>query len=227
MMELHDSYRQATIFDQLWLALARGLRCPAWLRGHRAWGWAFGAMALMFGLIGAAFLLDALTPGSGNSALASLGSALLSLGVFRHFARCALPLLQNHPARRQAPAARAARRSARPAPRGPREAGSARRAPAAVVNPSPSRPVPGLSLAERRAYLAGLREAGVNVRIARALVGAGYLSGAMVWRASDAEILAIPGVGPATLRKIRTCFRSPCPAGNRNEQPGWSSPARQ
>ena len=198
MMDLHSSYRQATVFDQLWLALARGLRRPAWLHGRRAWGWTFGALALLFGLIAAAFLLDTLTPGGGNSALASLGSALLSLGVFRHFARCALPLLQPGPAARRVTARRAAAAPARtPVPAVPA---------AQVAAPAPARPASGLSAAERRAYLAGLKTAGVNLRIARSLVSAGYLSREAVRRASDAEILAIRGVGPATLKKIRACF---------------------
>lgn len=219
-MELHSSYRQATIFDQLWLALARALRRPAWLQGRRAWGWAFGLLAGLFGVIGAAFLLDALAPTAGNSALASLGSALLSLGVFRHFVRCALPLLQPHGVRQRVPRVRAVEASARPepvraAPRpvgpvpAPRVAQSPVRAPAEAVVPSRSRPASSLSAAERRAYLTGLRQAGVNLRIARALVSAGYVTGDRVQRTSDAEILAIRGVGPATLRKIRAGFRSP------------------
>ena len=205
MMELHSSYRQPTIYDQLWLALARGLRCPAWLQGRRAWGWAFGLLSLLFGVIGAAFLLNALAPGEGGSALASLGSALLSLGVFRHFVRCAQPLLQAQTHRRAAPA-RVVERAARPVVV-PGVAQTATRLPADALAMPGVRPS-GQAAAERRAFLAGLRDAGVNVGIARALVAAGYLSGAAVRRASDAEILAIRGVGPATLRKIRAGFRS-------------------
>lgn len=191
MMELHSGYRQATIFDQLWLVLARGLRRPDWLQGRRAWGWTFGILALLFGTIAAAFLLNALHPAGEGGAMASLGSALLSLGVFRHFARLALPLLQV--------------RSGRPVPlRKPAPSPLSTQVPA--LAPEPARPAPGLSAAERRAYLADLKAAGVNVRIARALVGAGYRSHEAVRRARDAEILAIPGVGPATLRKIRARF---------------------
>ena len=233
MMELHSRYRQATIFDQLWLALARGLRRPAWLQGRRAWGWTFGLLAGLFGVIGAAFLLDALAPAAGNSALASLGSALLSLGVFRHFARCALPLLQPHGARQRVPRVPAGEGSARPEPvraaprpvrpvpvlREPRPASrsvpvpcQARDRDGTTAQPGTTLrtpPVPAPSAAERRACLAGLRAAGVNVSIARVLVSTGYASGARLRDASDAEILAIRGVGPATLRKIRAGFRSP------------------
>jgi hypothetical protein len=196
MMELHTRYHQPTVFDQLWLALARGLRCPAWLRGRRAWGWTFGLLALLFGLIGATFLLRALAPAAGDSALASLGSALLALGVFRHFVRCALPLLRPHGSRRRSSRAESGPAS-RPAPAGTAvEPGARPRTP----------PLPAPSAAERRACLAGLRAAGVNLGIARALAGAGYASGTRLRNASDAEILAIRGVGPATLSKIRACF---------------------
>ena len=198
MMDLHSGYRQATVFDQLWLVLARGLRWPACLRGGRAWGCTFAALALLFGGIGAAFLLNALQPAAQGGALASLGSALLSLGVFHHFARCALPLLQSRSASRPAPLPRV--EGGPPAPA--RQPAPARPAAQGGVQPA----VPTLTASERRAYLADLRSSGVNVRIARALVTAGFFTGAAVRRASDAEILAVHGVGPATLRKIRACF---------------------
>jgi hypothetical protein len=207
-MDLHSSYRQTTVFDQLWLALLRGLRHTTRLQGRRTWGWTFGLLALLFGVIGAAFLLNALDPGPGQSALASLGSALLALGVFRHFARCALPLLRPHGARRPAPQARAVVRRRSPA----LEVAPAAASRAKVVAQPRERPAPSPSAAERRAYLAGLRAAGVNIRSARALVSAGYLSGTALQHASDTEILAIRGVGPATLKKIRACFRAHTPA---------------
>lgn len=69
------------------------------------------------------------------------------------------------------------------------------------------RAVTGMPVVQRKAYLAELRAAGVSVRIARALVSAGFSTEAAVMRASDTEILAIRGVGPATLKKIRVCFR--------------------
>lgn len=198
-MEFHTSYRQATIFDQLWLALARGLRRPAWLRGRRAWGWAFGGLALLFGVIGAAFLLGSLDAATRGDGLASLGSALLSMGVSWHFNRSALPLLRI--ARRRRPAIPARSQAAISQP----ESDAAPSAAAIEIRPLP------LSVAERRVYLAGLRAAGVNVCIARALVSAGYTDGHAVRRARDTEILAIPGVGPATLRKIRVCFQDASP----------------
>ena len=198
MMELHSAYRQPTIFDQLWLALAHGLRSPAWLRGRRAWGWTFAALALLFGAIAAAFLLSILHPAGTGSALASLGSALLSLGVFRHFARCALPLLRAGAERRPAPLHRAKMRDSGRAP-----APAPRRVPQPVPEVQPAPPSPTVA---RRAYLFELKAAGVNLCVARALVAAGYATGAAVRHASDREILAIRGVGPATLGKLRACY---------------------
>ncbi len=65
--------------------------------------------------------------------------------------------------------------------------------PAAVMAPS------------RTDYLRELREAGVNIRIAKILVAAGLTSVAAVRSASDADILKVHGVGAATLRRLRQC----------------------
>ena len=59
---------------------------------------------------------------------------------------------------------------------------------------------------DTRACLEELRTAGVNVKIARVLVGAGFDSAARLSRASDEALLSVHGVGPATVRKIRACF---------------------
>lgn len=59
--------------------------------------------------------------------------------------------------------------------------------------------------AARTDYLRELRQAGVNVRIAKILVAAGFASVAAVRAASDADILRVHGVGAATLRRLRRC----------------------
>lgn len=68
-----------------------------------------------------------------------------------------------------------------------------------------SRP-PADSGAEVRTFLAGVRAAGVNVAIARALVAAGVRSRRQLASVSDKRLLAIRGVGPATVRKLRAHF---------------------
>ncbi len=62
--------------------------------------------------------------------------------------------------------------------------------------------------AEARAFFERLRAAGVNVRIARALVTGGVRSAERVRAMTDEELLAIRGVGPATVRKLRACCRA-------------------
>jgi hypothetical protein len=58
-----------------------------------------------------------------------------------------------------------------------------------------------------QAFFAGVRAAGVNVAIARALFAAGIRSPRQLRAASDDELAAIRGVGPATVRKLRAQFR--------------------
>lgn len=58
-----------------------------------------------------------------------------------------------------------------------------------------------------RAFFVGARAAGVNVAIARALFAAGIRSVAHFRATEDAQLLQIHGVGPATVRRLRTHFR--------------------
>jgi len=57
-----------------------------------------------------------------------------------------------------------------------------------------------------QAFFSGVRAAGVNVTIARALFNAGVRTPLQLCAASDQRLLAIRGVGPATVRKLRTQF---------------------
>jgi len=66
-----------------------------------------------------------------------------------------------------------------------------------------------LSVAERQAaqeFLAGVRAAGVNVTIARALYAAGIRSARHLQLARDGQLRRIHGVGPATVRRLRVHF---------------------
>jgi hypothetical protein len=56
------------------------------------------------------------------------------------------------------------------------------------------------------AFFAGVRAAGVNVTIARALFSAGVRTPRQLCAASDERLLEIRGVGPATVRKLRVHF---------------------
>ena len=57
-------------------------------------------------------------------------------------------------------------------------------------------------------FFAGVRAAGVNVSIAKALFAAGVRSSHQLCQASDEQLHAIRGVGPATVRKLRVHFNS-------------------
>jgi hypothetical protein len=57
-----------------------------------------------------------------------------------------------------------------------------------------------------QAFFASVRAAGVNVTIARVLFNAGVRTPRQLCSASDENLLAIRGVGPATVRKLRDHF---------------------
>ncbi len=58
-----------------------------------------------------------------------------------------------------------------------------------------------------QAFFSGVRAAGINVAIAKALFGAGIRSPRHLMQASDEQLFAIRGVGPATVRKLRSQFK--------------------
>jgi hypothetical protein len=58
-----------------------------------------------------------------------------------------------------------------------------------------------------QAFFSGVRAAGINVAIARALFGAGIRSPQHLLRARDEQLFSIHGVGPATVRKLRSQFQ--------------------
>ncbi|VAW81389.1 hypothetical protein MNBD_GAMMA13-1212 [hydrothermal vent metagenome] len=56
-------------------------------------------------------------------------------------------------------------------------------------------------------FFAGVRAAGVNVAVARALFGAGIRSSHHLLTAHDGQLRSIRGIGPATVRKLRARFQ--------------------
>lgn len=76
-----------------------------------------------------------------------------------------------------------------------------------VSNASPTSPVN--IAADRQAvqeFFTGVRAAGVNVAIAKALFAAGVRSGQLLSGTEDSYLYGIHGVGPATVRKLRAHF---------------------
>ncbi|MFA7387463.1 MAG: helix-hairpin-helix domain-containing protein [Thiohalobacteraceae bacterium] len=59
---------------------------------------------------------------------------------------------------------------------------------------------------DARLFFEAVKAAGINVRIARTLYAAGFRSAAQVRACEDARLLAINGIGKATLRKLRVQF---------------------
>lgn len=179
----HDNlYREPTLFDLAFAALAQ--RLQVWLPAgsEQRWMLAFRGQAVVFALLGLGVLLHGLQSGTAGAQLAAvLGSA--GLMATAHF----LFNITRRPA-----------------------AVSAQPAPAVAVSPAPAqsaapqaRPQPRVS---PRVFLNELREAGVNVRIARALYTAGVRSPDLVRNSADETLLAIRGVGPVTLRRLRETF---------------------
>lgn len=62
---------------------------------------------------------------------------------------------------------------------------------------------------DSRRFFQAIKQAGINVQIARTLYTAGFRSGDQVRDCDDARLLAIPGIGQATLRKLRVQFGLP------------------
>jgi hypothetical protein len=58
-------------------------------------------------------------------------------------------------------------------------------------------------------FFRAVKATGINVRIAYALYAAGFRTAEQVRVAEDNALLAAPGIGPATLRKLRTQFGRP------------------
>jgi hypothetical protein len=59
---------------------------------------------------------------------------------------------------------------------------------------------------EIRVFFVGARAAGVNVAIAKALFAAGIRSVSQLRASADEQLLQIHGVGPATVRRLRSHF---------------------
>jgi len=78
---------------------------------------------------------------------------------------------------------------------------------AALINASPTTPLN--HAANRQAvqeFFTGVRAAGVNVAIAKALFAAGVRTAQHLNHTEDSDLYSIRGVGPATVRKLRSYF---------------------
>lgn len=202
MLYRHDDlYQDPTWFDALgaW-CLARWQRCLPSQRA-RLWSTGFALFAALCvawaaGLATHCVIHDL----PWNQCAAQLLAALLLLASAQHFlaatglsARAALPR-RKLVTRTEAPAVA---KTAPPATAKPHPT------PAAQVAP------PRDAETDARQFFSAVKAAGINVRIARTLYAAGFRSAEQVRATEDARLLAIPGIGQATLRKLRLRFGLP------------------
>jgi Helix-hairpin-helix domain len=195
-MSEHEFYADPTLFDHWqssagnWLCALGGKLCPY------AWVIAFAALGGVLVVISLAVLgismHDTVDPAgtTWNRSLAQGITSVVALAAAQTLFRRALDAWP-----RDAGIPRAVRRAARYV--GWRWPGVGSRKP---VSPT---------AAEHeaiQAFFSGVREAGVNMSIARALLVAGIRSPRQLRDASDSQLTAIRGVGPATVRKLRARF---------------------
>lgn len=65
---------------------------------------------------------------------------------------------------------------------------------------------------DSKPFFRAIKQAGINVQVARTLYSAGFRNADQVRDCDDARLLAIPGIGHATLRKLRVQFGLPKPS---------------
>ncbi len=87
-----------------------------------------------------------------------------------------------------------------------RPAAHLKRSESLVCERAPQRVSAAVDREAVQAFFAGVRAAGINVAIAKALFAAGIRSPQQLCAARDSELVAIRGVGPATVRKLRAQF---------------------
>ena len=202
-----DMYYDRTWFDELgaWLLqvcrryLPRGREHQLWTTGFTLFAGLCVAWAA--GLATHCMLFDV----APHECLAQMLAALLLLVAARHFlavtGMCAASAL---PQRKLIRRTGAGKPITDPMPvQGKATVSSRSPAPQPIPPQRPS--IAG----DSRLFFQAIKQAGINVQIARTLYTAGFRSGDQVRDCNDARLLAIPGIGQATLRKLRVQFGLP------------------
>ncbi|MBI5042104.1 MAG: hypothetical protein HZB57_13160 [Gammaproteobacteria bacterium] len=202
-MQFHhdDVYQDRTWFDVLGVWLAQQVR--RWLprRPARLWSTGFAVFAALCvawaaGLATQCVLVEL----PANVCLAQWLAAGLLLVAARHFLRATGLSAASAIEPRQRIQRRAESMGSKRA-EGAVPARSS--APATPSTPSPS------TGEDPRQFFRAVKAAGINLRIAQALYAAGFRTAEQVRIAADAALLATPGIGPATVRKLRSQFGQP------------------
>ena len=210
-MSDHEFYAEPTVFDQ-WHASIGGWLCTR-MSGLCPYRWFIG-----FGVLGAAFLVTALvvlavTLGSSagsvrpfwNDSMAQGLTVLVGLTAAQTLFRLALdawPADTGLPSALQRIGHYVGWQQSEKLP-------VSKRTPRVVEFPRPA-PKPTVDSGDQQAvqeFFSGVRAAGINVAIAKALFGAGIRSPRHLLKARDEQLFAIHGVGPATVRKLRAQFK--------------------
>ncbi len=209
-MQDHEFYADPTVFD-VWQGRASDWFCRR-TRRLCPYGWtlAFAAMAALFaltavGMFGWSLVSRMQGLAAWNQSMAQVITVMMALLACQAMLQQAL---QSWPAGIVMP--RRLRRVIRlcgwevPATALPVKPGhqTRRRVHQSNVHRAPVAP----SRQAIQAFFSGVRTAGVNVTIARALFSAGIRTPRQLCRASDERLLKIRGVGPATVRKLRNYF---------------------
>jgi hypothetical protein len=178
-------YQEQTLFDRMGYYIFGLLRRRLGPRCKPTWPEMFRALAAGYALSAAALItLGSLTASSWQQFAAVFLGAVLLVFTARQFVRLISPGLgrERKNLRRKSPA--------RYRPK----------------SPQPTTLQPDRSLETPVDFLAELRAAGINVRIAEVLCKAGFQSAQCVRHADDRNLLDVGGVGPATVRKLRERF---------------------
>ncbi len=214
IMQDHEFYADPTVFDY-WQSRCSGVLC-AYARKLSPYGWtlAFFAAAVVFAVTAMCMFGWALTGRMSqdglvawNQSMAQVITILMSLLACQALLQQALQSWPQgfpvpHRLRRlillcgwDVPAASPPEKARRDL-----QHPHAREATEPVMRPGPARD-------EVQAFFAGVRAAGVNVAIARALFSAGVRTPQQLCATSDRRLLMIHGVGSATVRKLRRQFK--------------------
>lgn len=208
----HDElYCDRTWFDVLGARCMQRLarcvprnRAELWVRGFAL----FAALCVAWaaGLATQCVLFDL----PGKQCLAQLLAAGFLLTAAHHFLAATGMSARGALARNKLIARSTADATARTPKRAESDSLSLRsKVPSATVRNQQSAPVRSGTDHDAQQFFRAVKAAGINVRIARSLYAAGFRNAAQVRACEDARLLAIPGIGRATLRKLRLQFGLP------------------
>jgi hypothetical protein len=204
-MSKHEFYADPTLFDQWqmtagnWLCAKGEKVCPyTWVIAFTLFGAAMVCISMfLLGILLQHTVVQAAP--AWNDSLARGTTSVLALATAQWLFRQALDAWPG-----EAALPGQLRRAARYV--GWRPAAGPPKADRISVKQAPKSSTAAADQEAVQAFFAGVRAAGVNVVIARALLAAGIRSPRQLRTASDKQLVAIRGVGPATVRKLRAQF---------------------